>query len=273
MLRFLLLPCFLFVGLSANAQQIKWFKSYKEASAVARASGKPMLMDFTAPWCKPCQAMEQVFWVRNDIIELSDRFVCVKIDFDDNKSLAYKYGIRAIPNILITDSWGLLLFAERGFNSTSDSLIINKINAVPQDFTKLIESGQLLEKDDLNALKTFGEFYQREKLYFQSNFFHLRVLKAEKDPLKREELMLKIGLNDLRVEANDDAVEILEKFEKEFPQSTQLEGVLFGQTVAHYKRNKLKNAQRSLEKLRLRFPASILIAEAEKMLAQPLPKK
>jgi thioredoxin-like negative regulator of GroEL len=258
------------VGLSANAQQIKWYKSYKEASAVAKELGKPMLLDFTAGWCKPCQVLEKVFWVRKDIVDLSDRFVCVKVNFDENKSLAGKYRIRSIPHVLIMDSWGFLLFAESGLNI---GRLPSDIEVVPRDFTQLIETGRLLEKDDLNALKIFGDFYQQEKLYAQSNTFYQRVLKAEKNSLEREGLMVRIGLNKLRAEDNDDALDIFEKFAKEFPQSAQMESVLFGQTVAYYKKNKLKNAQSSLEQLKLKFPKSVLIADAERMLAQTTPPK
>src|SRR5262245_39356653 len=95
--------------LTVNAQQINWLKNYKEASALAKETGKPLLLDFTASWCKPCQMMEQTFWTRPDVIELSARFVCVKVNFDNEMNLRTKYGISAIPNVTFTDPWGMAL--------------------------------------------------------------------------------------------------------------------------------------------------------------------
>lgn len=265
----------LLVPVPISAQQINWFTDYKTAMAAAKESGKPVLMDFTAEWCKPCKAMDASFWVKPDIIKLSERFVCVKVDLDASKKLAQKYGVHSIPNVIVTDSWGTALVSNRGYTGNTESEITRKLGLVPADFNELKEAWGLLEtnKDDLASLNKFAVFYDQRKFYSQSNEYSLRILKLETDPLKRENLLLKLGTNYLMSGFQDEALDIFEKFQKEFPNSPQMDKVLFAQIVAYEREDDIKKAQKALTGLRAKFPDSVFAAEAEKLIAQHIPKK
>ena len=59
----------------------------------------PVLVDFWAPWCRPCLMVAPVLEELAE--EYSDRITIAKLNVDQNAKTAAKYGIMAIPNLII----------------------------------------------------------------------------------------------------------------------------------------------------------------------------
>lgn len=59
----------------------------------------PVLVDFWAPWCGPCQMMAPV--LENLAKKFDGKLKIVKVDTEqpDNQELAMKYQIQSIPNM------------------------------------------------------------------------------------------------------------------------------------------------------------------------------
>ncbi len=74
----------------------KQFSSFEDLLA---GSDVPVLVDFYATWCGPCQMMTPI--LEQVGANLRDRLQVVKIDTDKYPNLASKYQIEALPTLVL----------------------------------------------------------------------------------------------------------------------------------------------------------------------------
>lgn len=71
----------------------------EEAFAKLLESGEPMLVDFFATWCGPCKMLSPV--IEEVAADYEGKVHVLKVDTDENQSLAVNYGIMNIPTVVL----------------------------------------------------------------------------------------------------------------------------------------------------------------------------
>lgn len=90
-------------------------------------SEKPVLVDFFATWCGPCQMLLPVLNQVKD--SLQDRITIIKIDVDKNLELAQKQQVRGVPTMMLFQN-GIQLWRQSGVLTKEEiiKIILEKTN-------------------------------------------------------------------------------------------------------------------------------------------------
>jgi thiol:disulfide interchange protein DsbD len=84
-----------------------WREDFAQAEKEARASGRPMLVDFSASWCGACGELDRHTFSHPEVVREGQRFVTVRVDLSPGKDTPEKrgylqrYAQRGLPLVVL----------------------------------------------------------------------------------------------------------------------------------------------------------------------------
>jgi thiol-disulfide isomerase/thioredoxin len=97
---------------------IRWERSFEVALRKAKAQGKPVFVDFWAPWCGWCQRLDETTYVDPEVVRLSKDFVAVKVNTEGGRNetlVALRYNVSDLPTMAFLSPGGRSIARVTGF--------------------------------------------------------------------------------------------------------------------------------------------------------------
>ena len=149
---------------------------------LAKKEGKPLLIDFYAVWCGPCNQFKKAAHADADIVKLLEQVVLVKLDAekDNGKVMAERFQVNGYPTYILANSELKTIYRWSGYEK---AYFTEKLNGAMKDLRPMEDKMLAFEANpkDGELAANIGDFY-----YTQGEFEHALEFFTKADSLSQE---------------------------------------------------------------------------------------
>jgi thioredoxin-related protein/HEAT repeat protein len=95
-------------------QKSVWVSGFASGLEQSQVTQKPLLVVFGAEWCSWCRKLELEL-ASEAASTVRDEWTLAKVDVDEEEELASKYGVQALPTIVVVDTTGSKMESVEGY--------------------------------------------------------------------------------------------------------------------------------------------------------------
>ena len=153
-----------------------------ETQVLLPAQEVPVVVDFWAPWCQPCQVLKPMLEKLAE--EYGGRFLLAKVNADENPELSQHFGVRSIPTVKV-------LFQGQLIDEFSGALPENQVRAFLDRFVAPATGGNL--REEAAALVAEGRLEEALALLVEASRANPQDQAIQLDAV---EVLMQLGRND-----------------------------------------------------------------------------
>jgi thioredoxin-related protein len=235
----------LFLFSLQSFSQVGWMNSLEDAQKIAIATDRLILVDFWATWCGPCKKMEKESWSDEEVQKITQAYIPLKVDLDKRTPLARKFGVNAIPLVLIMDGNGEMIYKQLGYMDKSELSEILKEYAVSTNFVRTqslnyykhqdYSSGIRLAQKYIDYSQYLDEDIQFEFLELAGSYLRIGEKLLDKKQSNYNNMKEKVALMEIQIDLYLDKMHrVIKKLEKDFELSNMSRGNKLMYTYLNY---------------------------------------
>lgn len=140
------LPFFSVSAMAEQSPEIQW-QSYDTGIQMIKEQNKKGFLHFYTDWCTYCKVMNNQTFVDSQVIDyLNENFVSMRINADQQKSIARKYSVSRFPNTWFISEDASALTSQPGF--IPPEMLLNMLKFLHTDSFKTMKFSEFMKSQD-----------------------------------------------------------------------------------------------------------------------------
>lgn len=256
-----------------DAGGVRWESNIDAALKKAKASGKPVMIDFWAEWCGWCHTLDRTTYRDPSVVQLSQDFVSVKVNAEGNArelEAAVEHRVESLPTILFLSSSGKIVHRVSGFQGPEEFPATMKQSLATARNVHRWEAALKQNPKDPEALRGLGIHLFDQETFGESREFLAKAVELDDalPPADRKQARMALGVIqyfDRRWKESEQALKAALAIQ---PPSDQDALALFALGKTYREWGKAPEAEEALKSVIERFPNTDFSTRAQELLAR-----